>query len=102
MFSATLPLTIPLSLIDDPETGIVAMNAMAFVFLFIIGWLWADYTESAWTLRDIHHRTATIPPLKRWANTPEEASGFRITPPCGEYGSAWHWAVWRSSWQPSR
>lgn len=44
MFSATLPLTIPLYLIDDPDTGIVAMNAMAFVFLFLIGWLWADYT----------------------------------------------------------
>jgi VIT1/CCC1 family predicted Fe2+/Mn2+ transporter len=44
MFSATLPLTIPLFLIDDPGTGILAMNAMAFVFLFIIGWLWADYT----------------------------------------------------------
>jgi len=23
---------------------VVAMNGMAFVFLFIIGWLWADYT----------------------------------------------------------
>jgi hypothetical protein len=44
MFSATLPLTIPLYLIDNPDTGVVAMNAMAFVFLFIIGWLWADYT----------------------------------------------------------
>ncbi len=44
MFSATLPLTIPLYLIDDPDTGLVAMNGMAFVFLFIIGWLWADYT----------------------------------------------------------
>ena len=44
MFSATLPLTIPLFLIDNPETGVVAMNAMAFVFLFIIGYLWADYT----------------------------------------------------------
>lgn len=44
MFSATLPLTIPLFLIDNPETGVVAMNGMAFVFLFVIGWLWADYT----------------------------------------------------------
>jgi hypothetical protein len=44
MFSATLPLTIPLYLIDNPDTGVVAMNGMAFVFLFIIGWLWADYT----------------------------------------------------------
>ena len=44
MFSATLPLTIPLFLIDNPETGVVAMNAIAFVFLFIIGYLWADYT----------------------------------------------------------
>lgn len=44
MFSATLPLTIPLFLIDNPEAGVVAMNGMAFVFLFIIGWLWADYT----------------------------------------------------------
>ena len=44
MFLATLPLTIPLFLIDNPDTGVVAMNAMAFVFLFIIGYLWADYT----------------------------------------------------------
>jgi VIT1/CCC1 family predicted Fe2+/Mn2+ transporter len=44
MFSATLPLTIPLYLIDNPDTGVVAMNGMAFVFLFIIGWLLADYT----------------------------------------------------------
>lgn len=44
MFSATLPLTIPLFLIDNPETGVLAMNAMAFVFLFAIGWHWADYT----------------------------------------------------------
>lgn len=44
MFLATLPLTIPLYLIDTPDTGVVAMNGMAFVFLFIIGWLWADYT----------------------------------------------------------
>ncbi len=44
MFATTLPLIIPLVLIDNPDTGIVAMNAMAFVFLFLIGYLWADYT----------------------------------------------------------
>lgn len=44
MFATTLPLTIPLVLIDDPGVGVFAMNAMAFVFLFAIGYLWADYT----------------------------------------------------------
>lgn len=44
MFSATLPLVIPLFFLDDPTAAVVAMNVMAFVFLFIIGYRWADYT----------------------------------------------------------
>lgn len=44
MFSATLPLSIPLYFLDDPGIAVFAMNVMGFVFLFIIGWLWADYT----------------------------------------------------------
>ncbi len=44
MFSATLPLSIPLYFLDDPGIAVFAMNAMGFIFLFIIGWLWADYT----------------------------------------------------------
>ncbi|MCA9859206.1 MAG: hypothetical protein KC438_05755, partial [Thermomicrobiales bacterium] len=44
MFLATLPLSIPLYFLDDPDTAVFAMNVMGFAFLFIIGWLWADYT----------------------------------------------------------
>ncbi len=44
MFSATLPLSIPLYFLDDPDIALFAMNAMGFIFLFIIGWLWAEYT----------------------------------------------------------
>jgi len=44
MFSATLPLSLPLYFLDDPFIAVFAMNVMGFVFLFIIGWLWADYT----------------------------------------------------------
>jgi hypothetical protein len=44
MFSATLPLSLPLYFLDDPDIAVFAMNVMGFVFLFIIGWLWADYT----------------------------------------------------------
>ena len=44
MFSATLPLSLPLYFLDDPAIAVFAMNVMGFVFLFIIGWLWADYT----------------------------------------------------------
>jgi VIT1/CCC1 family predicted Fe2+/Mn2+ transporter len=44
MFSATLPLSIPLLFVDDPGIGVFAVNAVAFVFLFLIGFLWADYT----------------------------------------------------------
>jgi VIT1/CCC1 family predicted Fe2+/Mn2+ transporter len=44
MFSATLPLSIPLLFLDDPGVGVFAVNAVAFVFLFVIGFLWADYT----------------------------------------------------------
>lgn len=44
MFAATLPLTIPLFFLDNPDSGVAAMNVMAFVFLFVIGYLWADYT----------------------------------------------------------
>ena len=44
MFSATLPLSIPLYFLNDPDVAVFAMNVMGFVFLFIIGWLWADYT----------------------------------------------------------
>ena len=44
MFSATLPLSIPLYFLDDPGIAVFAMNVMGFAFLFIIGWYWADYT----------------------------------------------------------
>ena len=44
MFSATLPLSLPLYFLDDPDTAVFSMNVMGFVFLFIIGWLWAEYT----------------------------------------------------------
>jgi hypothetical protein len=44
MFSATLPLSLPLYFLDDPGIAVFAMNVMGFVFLFVIGWLWADYT----------------------------------------------------------
>lgn len=44
MFSATLPLSIPLYFLNDPGIAVFAMNVMGFVFLFIIGWLWAEYT----------------------------------------------------------
>ncbi len=44
MFSATLPLSIPLSFLNDPDIAVLAMNGMGFAFLFLIGWLWADYT----------------------------------------------------------
>ena len=44
MFSATLPLSLPLYFLDDPGIAVFAMNVMGFVFLFMIGWLWADYT----------------------------------------------------------
>jgi hypothetical protein len=44
MFSATLPLSIPLYFLDDPYLAVFAMNVMGFVFLFVIGWHWADYT----------------------------------------------------------
>ncbi len=42
MFSATLPLSIPLYFLDDPDTAVFAMNVLGFDFLFIIGWLWAS------------------------------------------------------------
>lgn len=44
MFSATLPLSLPLYLLDDPDHAVFAMNVMGFVFLVGIGVLWADYT----------------------------------------------------------
>jgi hypothetical protein len=44
MFSATLPLSLPLYFLDDPAIAVFAMNVMGFIFLCIIGWLWADYT----------------------------------------------------------
>lgn len=44
MFSATLPLSLPLYFLSDPDLAVLAMNVMGFVFLFIIGWLWAEYT----------------------------------------------------------
>ncbi len=44
MFSATLPLSIPLYFLSDPDIAVLAMNGMGFAFLFLIGWLWADYT----------------------------------------------------------
>jgi hypothetical protein len=44
MFSATLPLSLPLYFLDDPSVAVFAMNVMGFVFLFLIGWLWAEHT----------------------------------------------------------
>ena len=44
MLSASLPLSLPLYFLDDPDIAVFAMNVMGFAFLFIIGWLWADYT----------------------------------------------------------
>jgi len=44
MFSATLPLSLPLYFLSDPDIAVFAMNVMGFVFLFLIGWLWAEYT----------------------------------------------------------
>ncbi len=50
MLLATLVVVVPLWLIEPPHTAVVVSNIVAFIVLFIVGYIWAKHTNIRKTL----------------------------------------------------